>query len=86
MGKRRKKKAKAIREAMREALIASLERIRDRMQAEFVEMELERRPEMLQEAIDSYRRDNAANPPERCPCGEKWKNCRHRDELLGTHH
>jgi hypothetical protein len=36
--------------------------------------------------MQSYREHHAENPPERCPCGRKWKNCKHRDDLLGTHH
>ena len=40
------------------------------------------------EKIAAHYRDRMQTRPEtipdRCPCGKKWKNCDHREELLGT--
>jgi hypothetical protein len=70
-----KKTLKRIRQRMRESVMAAL--ANGDVDAAF------------RAAKDAFRQSVAQglNPvPSRCPCGKKWKDCEHRDELLGTHH
>ena len=82
MGKRkdRKKAIKARVEQIRAHFVSIVS------DPQFKENLEKARAEFQERVMASSQIDPNMPRPERCPCGKKWKNCRHRDEILGTHH